>query len=202
MTVPEMGPSASAGLLPVLASLAERDAVAMRLQAAFAEHRLDEDEFDQRIKLALTARTTAELAGLVADLPASAQGGANVGPVAASGKPGKFALAMKSSLRRAGRWSVPARFYSVVYKGGGLLDLRQAEFTAPVVTIVAISYKSRTEILLPPHARVELGGLGVSSGRETGETGETGEAALARTPIKAPVVRVKGVAYKGAIEVA
>ena len=46
---------------------------------------------------------------------------------------------------------------------------------------------------------VELGGLGVSSGRETGEAGET---ALAKPSIQAPVVRVKGVAYKGAIEVA
>ena len=193
-----MTASEPTGLTPVLASRAERDAAAARLQAAFAEHRLVEDEFEQRIKLALTARTRAELAGLVADLPASAEG-ADVRATTASGKPGKFALAMKSSIRRTGRWRVPARFYSVVYKGGGLLDLRAAEFSAPVVTIVAISYKSRTEILLPPHARVELGGLGVSSGRETGEAGET---ALAKPSIQAPVVRVKGVAYKGAIEVA
>ncbi len=49
------------GQAPILASNAERDAVAQRLQLAFAEHRLDDDEFDQRIRSALTARSTSEL---------------------------------------------------------------------------------------------------------------------------------------------
>jgi hypothetical protein len=53
------------------ASNAERDAAARRLQEAFAEHRLTDDEFDSRIKAALTARTTADLGTLTADLPAA-----------------------------------------------------------------------------------------------------------------------------------
>src|SRR5260221_414972 len=57
---------------PILASNIERDTATRRLQAAFAEHRLTDDEFDQRIRHALTARTTTELDGLTADLPAAA----------------------------------------------------------------------------------------------------------------------------------
>src|SRR5262249_59695184 len=84
------------------------------------------------------------------------------------------------------------RFFSVVYKGSGLIDLRAAELTAAVTTITAVSYKSRTQILLPPGVRLELGGTGVSA------VGEAGE--LSELPADAPVVRIKGVAYKGTIE--
>jgi hypothetical protein len=107
-------------------------------------------------------------------------------------KPGRFAIALKSSISRAGRWTLPRKFTSVVYKGSGLLDLRAAELTSRETTITALSYKSRTEILVPPGVRVELGGTGVSA---------AGDAWPAELPPGAPVVRVRGVAYKGSIEV-
>ncbi len=177
----------------VRASDRDRDAVAQRLQHAFAEHRLDDEEFDQRIRAALTARTHAELDLLVADFPAASQaGGGAAGP---AGKPGRFAVAFKGSINRAGRWRVPKRFTSVVYKGSGVLDLRAAELTAPVTTVAAVAYKSRIEILVPPGVRAELGGLGVSSGPDA-DPGWQGQ-----LPADAPVVRVKGLAYKGTIEV-
>ncbi len=151
--------SEQAGSDLMLASNAEREMAVQRLQVAFAEHRLDDDEFGQRVRGALSARTTAELAGLTAG---------------------------------TGRWSVPRRFFSVVYKGDGLLDIRAAELTSADTTIVAVSYKSRTEIVLPPGVRVELGGTGVSA---------AGETRAELVSAGAPVMRVKGVAYKGTIEV-
>jgi hypothetical protein len=177
---------------PVLASNAERDAVTRRLQVAFAEHRLNDEEFDERIRLALTARTTTELDRLTADLPASAP--AQVIPAARSRTRGRLAIAMKSSITRGGRWTVPERLTCVVYKGSGLLDLRAAERTAPVTTIVAVAYKSRTQILLPPGLRVEVGGTGVSI--DADESSAASPAAR-----DAPVVRIQGMAYKGTIEV-
>jgi DUF1707 SHOCT-like domain len=183
------GPEQQAPAL-ILASNVEREAATRRLQEAFAEHRLTDDEFDQRIRQALTARTTAELDGLTADLPAAAP--ALVVTTAHGSKPGRFAVALKSSISRAGRWSVPPRFFSVVYKGSGLLDLRAAELSSAVTTITAVSYKSRTEILLPPGIKVELGGTGVSA---------AGEAQSSAIAPDAPVVRLRGVAYKGSIDV-
>lgn len=173
----------------ILASNVEREAATRRLQEAFAEHRLTDDEFDQRVRRALTARTTADLDGLTADLPDPAP--ALVIAAAHGSKPGRFAVALKSSISRAGRWTVPPRFFSVVYKGSGLLDLRAAELSAAVTTLTAVSYKSRTEIVLPPGIRVEFGGTGVSGAGD----------ARSDVPADAPLVRVQGVAYKGSIEV-
>ena len=174
----------------VLASNVERDAAARRLQAAFAEHRLNDDEFELRIKRALTARTTAELDRLTADLPAAAP--ALVIAARGGRKPGRFAVALKSSISRVGRWTLPRRFFSVVYKGSGLLDLRAAQFSADETTITAVSYKSRTEILLPPGIRLELGGTGVST---------VGDPPTGDQPAGAPLLRIRGVAYRGSIEV-
>jgi hypothetical protein len=48
---------------------AERQAVADRLAEHFAEGRLDHAEFDERTGRAMSARTRADLAGLLDDLP-------------------------------------------------------------------------------------------------------------------------------------
>ena len=175
------------------ASDAERDAATERLQVAFAEGRLNDSEFDQRMRSALTARTRAELAGLLADLPEAAPL-VRPGPAAPAGarEPGRLAVSFKSSIRRAGRWRVPRRYTAVVYKGSGVLDLRAAELTAPVTTIIAVAYKSRVDILVPPGVRVETGGLGASTGASEG--------ADMPLPPGAPVVHVRGFTYRGTIE--
>ncbi len=122
----------ASGQAPVIrVSDHDRDAVAQRLQEAFAEGRLDDDEFDQRMRAALTAKLNTELEPLTADLPAGMQRPAAVAPAVVAGRtPGKFAIAYKSGIRRGGRWRVPERFSTVVYKGSGRLDLRAAELGA------------------------------------------------------------------------
>ena len=174
----------------------DRDAVVQRLQEAFADGRLDDEEFDQRTRAALTARLSSELAVLTGDLPEST----SLAPIArlpaADGhKPGRLAIAYKSSIRRAGRWRVPEQFRTVVYKGSGHIDLRAAELTAPVTTLFAIAYKSRIDVLVPLGVRVELDGFGVSKGWSAEEDLES------RLPADAPVVHVRGIGYKGTIEV-
>ena len=173
----------------VRASDAERDAAVARLQAAFAEGRVDDAEFDRRMRTALTAQTRADLAQLTDDLPEEAP---RPLAVPAGRRPGRLAVTFKSSLSRAGRWRVPERYTTLVYKGSGVLDLRAAELTAQVTTISAIAYKSRIDIVVPPGIRVETGGLGVS-------TGGTGAEPL---PASAPVLHVLQYSYKGTIEVA
>lgn len=54
------------------ASDADREQIAERLRQAAAEGRLRPDELEERLGLALSARTYGELDGLVADLPAPA----------------------------------------------------------------------------------------------------------------------------------
>jgi hypothetical protein len=110
--------------------------------------------------------------------------------------PGRFAIALKSSVRRAGRWRVPERYTTVVYKGGGWLDLRAAELSGPITTFVAVAYKSRVTILVPPSVRVEMTGFGVTQGHDDEE--DPGY----HLPADAPVIQVRGVAYKGTVEIA
>jgi hypothetical protein len=181
----------SGGRPAVRASDAERDTVVQRLQGAFAEGRLDDTEFDQRMRAALTARTHGDLDALLTDLPAATGTAGGRAPVA--GRPGRFAIALKSSVRRAGRWRVPERYTAVVYKGGGLLDLRAAELTGPVTTIVAVAYKSRITLLVPPGVRVEMTGFGVTQG----QSDEADELVLGA---EAPMLHIRGIAYKGTVE--
>jgi len=173
----------------------DRDAVVHRLQQAFADGRLDDDEFDERTRAALTARLNTDLAVLTADLP-EATGGAAVAVARPSERaPGRLAVAYKSSVRRGGRWRVPEQFRAIVYKGSGHIDLRAAELTAPSTTVFAIAYKSRIDVLVPLGVRVELDGFGVSKGWSAEEDLES------RLPADAPVVHVRGIGYKGTIEV-
>jgi hypothetical protein len=165
-----------------------------RVQEAFAEGRLDDAEFDERMRAALTARTQAELDVLAADLPAATSGAGSAPAIAGRG-PGRFAIALKSSVRRAGRWRVPERYTTVVYKGDGWLDLRAAELSGPVTTFIAVAYKSRVVILVPPGVRVEMTGFGVTQGLADEE--DPGY----RLPVDAPVIHVRGIAYKGTVEV-
>src|ERR1700745_4195416 len=69
------------------ASDQDRDEATHRLQAAFAEGRLDDAEFDRRMRSALTAVTRPELDKLSADLPAAATAaGAAAGRAARGGR--------------------------------------------------------------------------------------------------------------------
>jgi hypothetical protein len=57
----------------LLASDADRERIAEQLRAAAGEGRLTAEELEERLERALSARTEAELAPLVADLPARAE---------------------------------------------------------------------------------------------------------------------------------
>jgi hypothetical protein len=81
--MPELGDD-SAMPLPgsvrlLLASHADREQVIDALKDAFVQDRLTKDEFDSRVSHAFAARTLADLAPLIADLP--------VAPLAAPGPP-------------------------------------------------------------------------------------------------------------------
>src|SRR2546430_2547825 len=144
---------AAAGEVATRASDRERDAGVQRGQDAFAEGRLNDDEFDERSRAALTARTHADLDALLADLPATP---AAAGPAPVLPGPGRFAVALKSSVRRAGRWRVPERYTTVVYKGGGWVDPPPAGLRGPGTTFLPGAYKARGTIPVPPKGRVEV----------------------------------------------
>jgi hypothetical protein len=67
-------PGAQAAAAGLRASRADRERVIDLLKAAFVQGRLDRDEFDARIGLAVASRTYGELAAVTADIPAELVG--------------------------------------------------------------------------------------------------------------------------------
>jgi hypothetical protein len=78
----------------------------------------------------------------------------------------------------------------------GTLACQAAELSGPVTTFVAVAYKSRVTILVPPSVRVEMTGFGVTQGQDDEE--DLGY----RLPADVPVIHVRGIAYKGTVEIA
>jgi Domain of unknown function (DUF1707) len=74
MTVGSGDELAAAGRGHMRASHTDRERVVGTLKAAFVQGRLAKDEFDLRVGQALASRTYAELAALIADLPAGPAG--------------------------------------------------------------------------------------------------------------------------------
>src|SRR3954453_18334023 len=88
------------------ASDADRDAVAERLRRAAVEGRLEPDELEQGLHLALRARTYGELDRLVTDLPAQ--------PVAWQRRPSQAAPVARGAVVVAARLIVMLAVVSVV----------------------------------------------------------------------------------------
>jgi hypothetical protein len=182
-------PPAPAPATPAIrASDKERDAAVERLKVAFAEGRIDDQEFDERMRSALTARTRADLDRLLADLPRPGAL-ATVEPQPT----GRLLLAMKGGVQRRGRWRVPERLNAVAYKGACEVDLRAAELSAASTAITAVAYKGRVEILVPPGVRVQVRGWSYGGHWDDQVPDDD-------LPPDAPVVHVQAVAYKGIVE--
>jgi hypothetical protein len=116
------------------ASHEDRDRVVDVLRVAAGDGRLSAEELDQRIELALTARTYGELSALVADLPTAQPG------VAAAPKP-KDVLRIDrfgANARRDGRWVLPQRIEVRVTGGNVTLDFTEAIITLPSLQINAV----------------------------------------------------------------
>ena len=70
--------------------------------------------------------------------------------------PSTLLLAIMSGFERRGRWNVPKRLTSVALFGGGVIDLRYADFTSPDVEIHSYSIFGGQTILLPPELNVDV----------------------------------------------
>ena len=175
----------------------DREAVADRLRQAAGDGRLDVDELGERLEAAFAARTYADLVPLTRDLPPGTTSHSQTVAAPSSrvgGRPGpRWSFAMMSGSRRRGRWTVPKRYTATAVMGGIELDLRDAMLEERDVTIWAWACMGGIEIKVPADVEVDVTGLALMGGFEDG----SGMAA----PPGAPVVRVKGLALMGAVDV-
>lgn len=137
----------------------DRIQVAQLLTDAAAQGRLQLPEYEDRLTRAYAAQTYDELDRLSADLPGAITRGRSGGPCRPA--PSTMLLAIMSGFERRGRWNVPRRLTTFALFGGGVVDLRYADFTSPEVEIHSYSIFGGQTILVPPEVNVDLRGVGV-----------------------------------------
>jgi hypothetical protein len=108
-------------------------------------------EFEERLTKVYAAKTRGELERLSADLPVAFSAARSSSP--GQPAPSTLLLAIMSGFERRGRWNVPKRLTSFTLFGGGVIDLRYADFTSPDVEIHSYSIFGGQTILLPPERR-------------------------------------------------
>jgi hypothetical protein len=187
--------------LDLRASDADRERVAKILHDAMAEGRLSVTELDERLQTVYKSRTLGDLVPVTADLPVIATTGTSLQPAPQQlpsekigGTPGATAsIALMSGFERTGNWVVPRYHTAVAVMGGGTLDLTEARFAEPQVTISAFTIMGGIEILVPDDITVRVQGFGFMGGFDHRSSGDG--------PPGAPVVTINGFALMGGVKV-
>jgi hypothetical protein len=167
----------------------DRIQVAQLLTDAAAQGRLEMNDYEDRLARAYAATTYQELdrlqAGLFGSTVSPRRGGV------CKPAPSTLLLAIMGAFERRGRWNVPKKLTTFALWGGGVVDLRYADFTSTEVDIHAYSIMGGQTILLPPEVNVEIHGHGVMGGFDQRVPGEG-------TP-GAPKVRIRGFSLWGGV---
>jgi len=166
----------------------DRIRIAQLLAEAAANGRLSIEEYERRLARAYAAGSYGELERLGSDLPESWE--FRRGPC--SPAPSTVLLALLSGFERRGRWCVPGRLTTFSLFGGGVVDLRHADFTCPRVEIHIYAILGRVTVVLPPEVNVDVRGVAVLGGFDrTVGPGTPG----------APTVVVRGFSFGGGVSV-
>ncbi len=165
----------------------DRIQVAQLLSEAASNGRLTLEDYETRLMKAYAASTYDQLERVVCDLPEAMDYRRHKSRPA----PSTMLLAILSGFERRGRWNIPGRMTTFTLFGGGVVDLRYADFTSPDVEIHAYSILGGQTILLPPEVNVDVKGRGVMGGFDHTVDG-------AGTP-GAPKVTIKGFSLWGGV---
>jgi hypothetical protein len=135
------------------------------LRVAAGDGRLTPAELDDRLEVALNARTYSELAGLTTDLPAWPDAAGPALPVAVSEAKELVRIDCGSgSARRDGQWIVPQRMEIRVRSGGVRLDLTRAVITSPTLEVDADVRSGSLVLVTRPGIVVDADDVAVRSG--------------------------------------
>jgi hypothetical protein len=147
------------------ASHDDRDRVVELLRVSAGDGRLTAEELDERLELAMTARTYGELARLVADLPAGGSAGSAVSPAAAPKVKDVVRIDIRSGqVKRVDRWVVPQRMEVKVTSGHVLLDFTQAVITQPTLKLDIDVRSGHVRLLTMPGIVVDADEVAIRSG--------------------------------------
>jgi hypothetical protein len=145
------------------ASHEDRDQVAEILRVAAGDGRLTAEELDQRLEVALTARTQRELTALTVDLPAT-PGSAVVGVPPTQPKDLVRIQTHSGTARRDGPWVVPQAMDVQVTSGSVVLDFTNAEIAVPVLKIQAEVKSGSVRLVTKPGIVIDTDDVSIRSG--------------------------------------
>ncbi len=174
---------------PTGASDDDRIQVAQLLSEAASHGRLTLEEYETRLARTYAAASYGELERITNDLPEAMEYRRGKSRPA----PSTMLLAILSGFERRGRWYVPGRMTTFTLFGGGVIDLRYADFTSADVEIHAYSILGGQTILLPPEVNVEIDGRGVMGGFDRDAQGKGAPGA--------PRVKITGFSLWGGVGV-
>lgn len=181
-------PPGSTGV--VLASDRERDQLIERLSAACADGRLGLAEFSERLELALSARTTADIQRLDSDLGHYSPAAVTVAPRRGT----SWFVGIMSSAVRKGRWVLQPKSHALAVMGECVLDLREAEVAGSYSHIRAVAVMGSVRLIVPEGIDVDVNGIAIMGAKSL-------RISSARPLPGSPVIRVTALALMGEVSV-
>ena len=180
----------------------QRSRVIEALTEHFAQDNLTMEELEQRLEQVYAASTASALTAVLAGLPSLypdanvAATGAQAAPVRADdGMSTRTLVAIMSGITRRGDWKVPRRLNLISLMGGMELDFRNARLSAAVTEINILAVMGGAVVMVPPGIRIESEGFAIMGGFD-----DAHGHGLTNDP-NAPVIRLKGFALMGGVEV-
>jgi hypothetical protein len=179
----------------------DRHRVAEVLRHAAGEGRIDLDELDERLEATYSAKTYADLVPITVDLPThpATHSAAPVLRQPVATEPAvtfTSSVAVMSETKRRGVWQVPEQHTAFSLMGSVTLDLREAQFDSPEVTINAFSIMGDVRIVVNASTRVIVDGVAIMA-----DFSESSAKVPTQLTPESPVVRVKGMALMAGVSV-
>ena len=192
--------------MPVAVNREKEHAIA-RLRAHYVRDDIDVEEYERLVDVAWAAESRAELDGMFARLPAlpdsavppmPTESETYHPPALASGNEQKqhgFQLALLGGSDRKGAWVPPKKLHTLALMGGAGLDFREARFGPGVTEVNILAVMGGVDVIVPPGITVETSGFGIMGGFDGHSQ------TVASDDPSAPVLRIRGLAVMGGIDV-
>lgn len=170
------------------ASDADREQAVSALREHLLAGRLTLEEFSDRVGVALSARSGAELARVREDLP-----DVYAEPPGSRRKPARFTAALLSHVTRSGRQRLRGWTCAASALGDLDLDLREATIDRPRTAVTVLAVLGNADIYVPEGVNVDVGGIAIfGHRRDWGRDADSPDA---------PVVHVRALGLVGTIDV-
>ncbi len=197
-----------------LPSEEQRQKAITGLNQAWQSGQITAEEFNQRVRGILDAQSLTEVEQVAPppnqlepvthtgemitdswDSESRSRVPARWAPEEAVGRAASIAILGGSTL--AGNWTLARNLWNLTVMGGSVIDLQEAEFTAPVTVITVGAFWGGVEIIVPPDLNVEVQGTGIMGGFDWNSK----KAAAHKVDPDGPKVIIRGIALMAGVEI-